>query len=58
MLSLCAAVGGVPIVKVTSVGGPAITLATTSGMVTSFVGHSWTIDTASCVAPLYSPACH
>ncbi|THG95662.1 hypothetical protein EW026_g6031 [Hermanssonia centrifuga] len=38
---------GVPIVEVTSVGGPAITLATQSGVTTSFAGHTFTVVPSS-----------
>lgn len=37
-----ATVDGTPVVQVTSVGGPAITLATGAGMTTSFAGHVFT----------------
>ncbi|KAI0697673.1 hypothetical protein BC835DRAFT_1305121 [Cytidiella melzeri] len=36
---------GVPVVEVTSVNGPAITIATSSGMTTSFAGHTFTVAT-------------
>jgi len=43
---------GIPIVEVTSVGGPAITLATgtASGFTTSFAGHTFTAAPASSTA--------
>ncbi|KAI0964532.1 hypothetical protein AcW1_001331 [Taiwanofungus camphoratus] len=40
-------ISGVPVVEVTSSGGSAITLATSSGMTTSFAGHILTVATPS-----------
>ncbi|KAJ3489772.1 hypothetical protein NLI96_g1907 [Meripilus lineatus] len=42
-----ATVSGKEIVQVTSVGGPAITLATKGGIKTKFAGHEWHIVTAT-----------
>ena len=50
LLTWLAATNGVPVVEVTSSGGPAITIATGAGSTTNFGGHIFT------VAPTSSPS--